>query len=103
MTAEPTTKPRRLPCFSLRSLILLVALAGSGYGLWYRWEPWVLETTFPQAGADGGFALSPDGTRLVATTGDRQVVIWDIATGQETVSDTSTLEDYSVLARLREE
>jgi len=27
----------------------------------------------------------------------------DIAAGQETVGDTTTLEDYSVLARLREE
>jgi acetyl-CoA synthetase len=27
----------------------------------------------------------------------------DIAAGKETVQDTSTLEDYSVLARLREE
>ena len=26
--------------FSLRSLILLVALCGSGFGLWARWEPW---------------------------------------------------------------
>jgi acetyl-CoA synthetase len=26
----------------------------------------------------------------------------DIASGKETVGDTSTLEDYSVLARLRE-
>jgi len=29
--------------FSLRSLILLVALCGSAYGLWARWEPWVLD------------------------------------------------------------
>lgn len=27
-------KPRRLPRFSLRSLILFVTLAGSGYGPW---------------------------------------------------------------------
>ncbi len=27
---------------SLRSLILFVTLYGSAYGLWYRWEPWVL-------------------------------------------------------------
>jgi acetyl-CoA synthetase len=27
----------------------------------------------------------------------------DIAAGKETVGDTTTLEDYSVLARLREE
>ena len=32
---------RRWPRFSLRSLILFVALAGSGYGLWHKWEPWV--------------------------------------------------------------
>ena len=38
MTAD--SKLRRFR-FSLRSLILLVALAGSGYGLWARWEPWV--------------------------------------------------------------
>ena len=40
--AQPK-RPRRLPRFSLRSLILLVALAGTGYGLWVRWEPGVVE------------------------------------------------------------
>ena len=30
--------PRR---FSLRSLLLLVLLIASGFGLWWRWEPWV--------------------------------------------------------------
>ena len=40
MTADAARNPRRLPRFSLRSLILFVVLVTSGYGLWYRWEPW---------------------------------------------------------------
>ena len=37
---RPHAPTRTWPQFSLRSLLLFVALAGSGYGLWYRWEPW---------------------------------------------------------------
>lgn len=33
----------RLKRFSLRSLLLCVLLIGSGFGLWYRWGPWVAE------------------------------------------------------------
>ena len=40
MTADAPQKPRRLPRFSLRSLDLFVALCDTGYGLWYRWEPY---------------------------------------------------------------
>ena len=39
-TEEPNVSPR-LPRFSLRSLVLAVLVAGSGYGLWAEWEPWV--------------------------------------------------------------
>ena len=36
---QPT---RRWPQFSLLTLMLGVVLCSAGYGLWYRWEPWVL-------------------------------------------------------------
>lgn len=32
---------RLLPRFSLRTLLVAVLTIGSGFGLWYRWEPWV--------------------------------------------------------------
>ena len=40
--SEPK-KRRWLPRFSLKSLLLLVLLVASSYGLWWRWEPWVLK------------------------------------------------------------
>ena len=44
--ATPAKKPRLWrPRFSLRTLLILVLLAASSYGLRYRWEPWVLERT----------------------------------------------------------
>ena len=52
MTAD-AAKPRHRFRFSLRSLILLVALAGSGYGLWYRVytiHPWVWVKDRTQSG-----------------------------------------------------
>lgn len=47
MNEVELTKPRRrsLPRFSLRTLLILVLLAGSGFGLWWRWEPWVETAT----------------------------------------------------------
>ena len=71
------------PRFSLRSLILFVMLAGSGYGLWVRWEPWrrgpVLEghsSTVYTA------AYSPDAKRIVTAGDDHTARIWDAATGK---------------------
>jgi len=41
----PASKPRRWPRirYSLRTLLLFTLLAGSGMGVWFRWEPWYLE------------------------------------------------------------
>lgn len=65
---EDGPKPRRrfLPRFSLRTLLLFVLLFASGYGLRYRWEPWVLERTFDGA-AEWIQAVdcSPDNRHLV--------------------------------------
>ena len=70
MTREPAQPRRRLPRFSLRSLILLVALAGSGYGLWARWEPWVRGPVLKgHPGAVYTAKFSPDG-RYVAYVSD---------------------------------
>ena len=33
------------PRFSLRSLLLIMLLIATGFGLWRRWEPWVLVIT----------------------------------------------------------
>jgi hypothetical protein len=30
--------------FSLRTLVIFVLLCGSGFGLWYKWEPWYLDS-----------------------------------------------------------
>ena len=52
MIDAPVTTPlkrRRFPRlqFSLRTLVLAVLLTGSAGGLWWRWEPWVCDRSYP--------------------------------------------------------
>ncbi len=76
MTASQPT--RRWPRFSLRSLILFVALCSVGYGLWYRWEPWqrglLLEG---HSGYVLSAAFSPDGKRMVTASDDGTARVYD--------------------------
>lgn len=56
---------RGLPRFSLSTLLILVLLAASGFGLWWRWEPWTVE----QIPTDAKeiyvkVAFSPDGKQI---------------------------------------
>lgn len=45
MAPDPAKPKRWRPRFSLRTLLILVCMGGSGFGLWYRWEPWVEATS----------------------------------------------------------
>ena len=74
---------RLIPRFSWRTLILFTLLCTSGFGLWWRWEPWVcvaiLEGHEGRAWA-GGF--SPDGSALI-TVGpeDHSTIVRDAHDG----------------------
>jgi hypothetical protein len=46
--------------FSLRTLAIATLLAGSGMGLWWRWDPWSVLMAFNEVPTDVGFA--PDGS-----------------------------------------
>ena len=63
----PTPLSRRFR-FSLRSLILLVAIAGSGYGLWIKWEPWTFSYEAKRGYGEDWLAIfSNDGRYLIVT------------------------------------
>ena len=69
------TRPR----FSLRTLVLFVCLAGSGFGLWWRWEPWVPLTKFgPAIGHLKRASISQDGKKAIAVFWDNAIHGWDI-------------------------
>ena len=83
MTDAPQQPKRRLPRFSLRSLILFVLLAGSGYGLWKHWEPWRRGPVL--AGHSDwvrSAAYSPDGKRIVTASEDKTARVWDASDGK---------------------
>ena len=74
---------RRLPRFSLRSLILFVALTSSGYGLWYNRAPWrTVRVLEGHSGAVNSAAFSPDGKRIVTASADYTARVWDAAGGE---------------------
>jgi WD40 repeat protein len=67
--------------FSLRTLVIFVLLCGSGFGLWYRWEPWVVRAVIENGTEHAAFA--PDG-RIIAGTGrDRKIHLWTADSGHE--------------------
>ncbi len=74
---------RKWPRFSLRSLILFVALTSSGYGLWHNRAPWrrgpVLEG---HSGPVFSAAFSPDGKRIVSASFDKTARVWDAVGGK---------------------
>jgi len=87
-TGQPPRK-RRWFRFSLRTLVVAVLLAGSAMGLWWRWEPWVLEwhVTRWQERKDGGvfapkIAVSRDGSRFITINGYLTARMWDGETGR---------------------
>ena len=97
MTAD-ALKLRRLPRFSLRSLILFVALAGSGYGLWVRWEPWVVVNVLEgHSGSVLFAAFSPEGKRIVTASSDRTARVWDVTT-EKTLATLKGHSDWVNLA-----
>jgi hypothetical protein len=51
---SPTSKPRRWPRirYSLRTLLFFTLLAGSGMGVWFKWEPWWPVQKVPFSGMD---------------------------------------------------
>lgn len=88
MNEQEQPRPRRLR-FSLRSLILLVALAGSGYGLRARWGPWVVTKLYE--GRHPGYfyfvGLTPDERYLIGGSGDVLFAAWDLESGRELEPD----------------
>ena len=89
MTIEPDgahSPPRRrwrLPRvrFSLQTLTLGVLLVSSGYGLWWRWEPWVVSHIIHAVGLSCAL-FSPDGTKLLTNSRDSILAIWDVSRGE---------------------
>ena len=88
-TGQPPRKRRWLR-FSLRTLVIFVLLAGSGFGLWYRWEPWTVEfeRRLEQQPYDAEF--SPDGhhffilyDRSAQTNARAVVTLWDTLQAKE--------------------
>lgn len=78
--SEPSPpKRRRLPRFSLRSLLLAALLAASGFGLWLHWLPWI-----PWIRIDGAeisplpmLEFTPDGRKILAFSYS-EVRVWDV-------------------------
>jgi len=71
-----------LPRFSLRSLILLVTLTGSGFGLWARWDPWYrLISLTGHEGETLDASYSPSFERIVTVGEDDTARIRDAKTG----------------------
>ncbi len=66
-----------LPRFSLRSLILFVALATSGYGLYYNRAPW-RPVRLLEGHSDYvlSAAFSPGGKRIVTASYDKTARVW---------------------------
>src|SRR5947208_3259973 len=73
--------------FSLRSLVLLTLLAGSAFGLWWKWEPWVATPV------DIVFApiFSKDRSHFVARGTDKSLKIWDA----QSVAPTCTITAFN--------
>ncbi len=88
MAAHPkgSSRLRRWTRFSLRSLILLIALITSGTGLWHQWEPWqrgrLLEG---HSGPVVSAAFSPAGKRILTASWDKTASVWDAASGESLV------------------
>ena len=90
---------RRLPRFSLRSLILLIVLISSGTGLWYRWEPWRPGLVLEGHSASVNFAaFSPDGKRIVTASGDTTARVWDAAGGKSLAVLSGQSESMTALS-----
>ena len=91
MTADVKETTGRHLRFSLRSLILLVALAGSGYGLWMHWESWEVRKTLKgHVGRIRVLSFSVDGTRLVSRSSgwasEGSTRVWDVRSGKTIIA-----------------
>jgi hypothetical protein len=64
-------RKRRWFRFSLRTLVVAVLLAGSGMGLWWRWEPWYLDVPASSRISAQPPARVRNGGWLSSTTPDR--------------------------------
>ncbi len=76
--------------FSLRTLVILVLLIGSGVGLWLIWPPWYLARTFsdPVDHITNEPLLSRDASRVAAFTTNNHVVVWDAHSGQRLLDES---------------
>jgi WD40 repeat protein len=87
----PKPRKRWLPRlrFSLRTLVILVSLIGSGIGLWLSWPPWYLARTFPDpvGHITNKPLLSRDGLRVATVTASNHVVVWDARSGQRLLDE----------------
>lgn len=73
------SKPRRwLPRFTLRTLLLFVLLCASGFGLWWRWEPWLVSWRIEGHKGPVRYAeFSKDGRYILTASWDKTIKIWD--------------------------
>ena len=66
MSDTPEKPKRLLPQFSLLTLVLFVAVCGSGYGLWTQWTPWATAHILREhSEAVYSAEFSSDGMRLL--------------------------------------
>jgi WD40 repeat protein len=84
MTDSPEPPKRRLPRFSLRSLLLFVALCGCGAGLWASWDPWrrYAELSELRGEVVSLPSFSWDGKWVVGGDSQGTVYVWDVETGR---------------------
>ena len=82
-------KPKRLR-FSLRSLILLVALAGSAFGLWAQSNPWSLYKTLAIENDDSivYVQFSDDGKFIYGMKLTEGIKVWSLETRLQIEVDT---------------
>ena len=70
--------------FTLRSLLTLALLVGSGAMLWMEWEPWYLHAELegcPTGGYDGVY-ISPSGWHVVTWMANDIISVWDTRSGE---------------------
>src|SRR5438132_1372057 len=68
--------------FSLRTLVCLALLCGSGVALWRNWEPWEITLRLP----DGQISTSVDDSKVAQYRSDGTVEIWNVRTGKSIAS-----------------
>jgi len=88
MSERPEPRKRRWRFqFSLAALISLVIFANLGFAIYYTWElyrfPPPIRTFKGHAGFPAPLAFSPDSRRLLSSSPDKTIRLWDVESGKE--------------------